>query len=170
MYLALDPGNRSSGSLPSGGTIPVANTLPDVNPDEVLSALDSDTRAYLTILLTSGGQAFEDSPGHKGQTSNDLRQTFKRFDPINRDLARLMTALATRRHNVSHVVHNFRLIAQQLASTDGTLGRFVESSNVNFRAFANQDASLRSALALLPGTLAVTNTTLQKADTLGQKI
>ena len=38
MYLALDPGTRKAGALPSGGTIPVSNTLPDVNPDEILAA------------------------------------------------------------------------------------------------------------------------------------
>jgi phospholipid/cholesterol/gamma-HCH transport system substrate-binding protein len=168
MYLALDPGTQAAGALPSGGTIPVANTLPDVNPDEVLSSLDSDTRAYLTILLTAGGQAFTDPPGHAGQSSADLRQTLKRFEPTNRDLDRIMTGLAARRRNVSHVIHNFRLISDELGRTDGTLGRFVESANVNFRAFAGQDANLRTALGLLPGTLDVANTTLQKADNLGR--
>jgi phospholipid/cholesterol/gamma-HCH transport system substrate-binding protein len=168
MYLALDPGTRGAGALPDGGTIPVANTLPDVNPDEVLASLDSDTRAYLQILLSAGGEAFTDKPGHEGEASADLRQTLKRFEPINRDLDKVMSAIATRKRNVSRVIHNFRLISDELARTDGTLGRFVESSNVNFQAFANQDAALRDALALLPGTLDATNTTLQKADRLGK--
>ena len=38
----------------------VANTLPDVNADEVLSSLDADTRAYLRILLNAGGTALRD--------------------------------------------------------------------------------------------------------------
>ena len=168
MFLELDPGDRDSGALPDGGTIPVANTLPDVNPDEVLSSLDADTRAYLVILLTAGGEAFTDRPGHEGETANDLRQTFKRFDPINRNLAAISSAVAARRRNVRRVIHNFRLISDELASTDGTLGRFVESSNVNFRAFARQDTALREAIALLPGTLEAANTGLQKADQLGQ--
>src|SRR6476620_10173649 len=87
MYLALDPGTRDAGALPSGGTVPVANTLPDVNPDEVLASLDADTRDYLTILLAAGGQAFTDRPGHPGETAAALRQTFKRFEPINHNLA-----------------------------------------------------------------------------------
>jgi phospholipid/cholesterol/gamma-HCH transport system substrate-binding protein len=167
MYLALDPGTRDAGSLPSGGTIPVANTLPDVNPDEILASLDSDTRAYLQILLSAGGQAFTDKPGQKGQASADLRQTFKRIEPINRDLDKIMSQLATRKHNVSRVIHNFRLITDELGRTDGTLGRFVESSNSNFQAFANQDVNLRAALGLLPDTLKVADSTLQKAQKLG---
>jgi len=167
MYLALDPGTRAAGALPSGGTIPVSNTLPDVNPDEVLASLDADTRAYLEILLGAGGQAFTDKPGHEGETSAALRQDFKRFEPTNRDLAKIMGQLATRRHNISHVIHNFRLITDELNHTDGTLGRFVESSNANFQAFANQDANLRAALGLLPDTLTTTRDTLEKVDKLG---
>jgi phospholipid/cholesterol/gamma-HCH transport system substrate-binding protein len=168
MYLALDPGTKDAGALPSGGTIPVANTLPDVNPDEVLASLDADTRDYLTILLSAGGQAFTDRPGHPGEAAANLRQTFKRFEPTNRDLAAIMSQIAQRKRNVSHVIHNFRLITDELAKTDGTLGRFVESSNVNFKAFAAQDANLRQALGLLPGTLQVAQTTLAKADKLGR--
>jgi phospholipid/cholesterol/gamma-HCH transport system substrate-binding protein len=78
-----------------------------------------------------------------------------------------MSQLATRKQNIRHVTHNFRLITEELANTDGTLGRFVESSNANFQAFAHQDANLRAALGLLPGTLQVTNNTLQKANKLG---
>jgi phospholipid/cholesterol/gamma-HCH transport system substrate-binding protein len=168
MFLALDPGTRDAGALPSGGTIPVANTLPDVNPDEILASLDSDTRAYVEILLNAGGQAFTDKPGHAGQASADLRQTFKRIEPTNRDLDKIMSQLATRKRNVSQVIHNFRLITDELGRTDGTLGRFVESSNANFQAFANQDVNLREALGLLPDTLKVTDATLQKADKLGR--
>src|SRR4051812_33105131 len=167
MYLALDPGTRGAGALPSGGTVPVSNTLPDVNPDEVLASLDADTRSYLQILLSAGGQAFTDKPGHEGEAAANLRQTFKRFEPTNRDLAAIMSQLATRKDAVRHVMHNFGVLARELADTDGTLGRFVESSNANFRAFANQDAALREALGLLPDTLNVTNETLKKADKLG---
>jgi phospholipid/cholesterol/gamma-HCH transport system substrate-binding protein len=167
MFLALDPGTKDAGALPSGGTIPVANTLPDVNPDEVLSSLDADTRDYLQILLSAGGEAFTDKPGHEGQASADLRQTFKRFEPTNRDLAAIMSQISQRKRNVRRVIHNFRLITDELARTDGTLGRFVESSNENFAAFAAQDANLREALGLLPDTLQVTERTLGKADKLG---
>lgn len=170
MYLSLDPGTKAAGALPDGGVVPASNTLPDVNPDEVLSVLDSDTRAYLQILLGAGGQAFTDKPGVKQSAAADLRETFKRFEPTNRDLEKLTGLLAERRGHIRRVVHNFRLITEELADTDGTLGKFVESANANFQAFANQDSSLRAALGLLPGTLTTTRDTLRKADTLGKKL
>ena len=36
--------------------IPISQTLPDVNLDEILAALDSDTRDYLLLLLNDGAQ------------------------------------------------------------------------------------------------------------------
>ena len=44
MYLELDPGNAKAGRLAKGRSVPLARTLPDVNPDEFLAALDGDTQ------------------------------------------------------------------------------------------------------------------------------
>ena len=57
MVVELDARARPRpGRLPEGGTIPVSQTLPDVNLDEILAALDADTRDYLTLLLNDGGR------------------------------------------------------------------------------------------------------------------
>jgi len=133
----------------------------------VLASLDNDTRSYLEILLGAGGEAFTDRPGHAGETSAALRQDFKRFEPINRDLAAIMGQLSKRRKNIARVIHNFRLVTEELDGTDGELGRFVVQANANFKAFANQDAALREALALLPDTLTTTADALKKVDKLG---
>ena len=60
MYLSLDPGTADAGSVPDGGTLPVANTAPDVNVEEILASLDADTRNYLLLLLGGGAQLFHD--------------------------------------------------------------------------------------------------------------
>jgi phospholipid/cholesterol/gamma-HCH transport system substrate-binding protein len=165
MIVELDPGTRRSGALPEGATIPIQNTAPDVNLDEVLSSLDTDTRTYLQILVTSGGQAF----GQKGYTS-DLRQTFKRLAPTNRDLAKITGLLAERRPNLKRVVHNFSLITGELGKRDSQLAQFVGSANANFRALANQEANIRESLRLLPPTLTTARTTLVKADALAKQL
>jgi len=165
MIVELDPGTKSAGALEDGGTIPIQNTAPDVNLDEVLSSLDSDTRTYLEILVNSGGQAF----GKKGYTS-DLRQTFKRFEPTNRDLAKITGLLSQRRQNLSRVIHNFALLTNELGKRDNQLAQFVGSANANFRALAHQDANIRQSLQLLPPTLATTQTTLHKADAFAREL
>ena len=54
MFLELDPGTEPAGEYEEGDTVPVSSTAPDVNLDEVLEALDTDTRAYLRMLLVGG--------------------------------------------------------------------------------------------------------------------
>src|SRR5881227_4068816 len=57
MEVDIWPGDRSAGRLPAGGTIPVGQTIAPVDSDEVLSALDGDTRTWLESLMTSLSQA-----------------------------------------------------------------------------------------------------------------
>ena len=163
MYIEMDPGTRSAGAVPAGGTIPVSNTLPDVNLDEILSNLDSDTRSYLIVLLGAGAQALgtENAPA-------DLRATYKRFEPTSRYTARITRLLAQRRRALRRVIHNFQLVTSAVALRDHQLTQFVDSSNANFQAIASQDQKLEETLQLLPGTLSTANTVLPKLDDLAK--
>ena len=48
------PGNGQR--LPRDGRIGVEGTAPDVDPDEILAALDADTRPYLKLLVAGAGK------------------------------------------------------------------------------------------------------------------
>ena len=172
MILALDPGTESAGEVSEGGRITVGNTLPDVNPDEVLASLDGDTRAYLQILLNAGGNAFRDDNLSAGQqtASADLRETFKRFEPTARDGEKFTKKLIERRKNIRRVIHNFQELSTALGAKDKQLAAFVDSSNKNFEAFAQEEGSLREALQLFPGTLSQTATTLQHTNSLAKEL
>jgi phospholipid/cholesterol/gamma-HCH transport system substrate-binding protein len=168
MYLALDPGAKEAGAVPSGGMLPVGNTRPDVDVDQILGSLDADTRDYLLLLLSGGAQAFHD-PGAQGSTPSpaavaDLRGTFKRFAPLNRDTETFTQLLAQRQANISHAIHNLQLVTRSVGGVNGRLTSLIESSNTNFSAISSQDANLQSALTLLPGTLSQANQTLGKVQ------
>jgi phospholipid/cholesterol/gamma-HCH transport system substrate-binding protein len=165
MIIEMDPGTPQAGEFKEGETIPVAQTSPDVNLDEILSALDADTRSYLAVLINAGGQAFE-----KDGNSAALRETFKRFEPTARDVRRINAQLSERRRNVRRVIHNFRLLTEELGDKDTQLAEFVDSSNANFEALAQQDANLRDTLRELPPTLQQAETTLGKATTLANEL
>jgi phospholipid/cholesterol/gamma-HCH transport system substrate-binding protein len=165
MYIELMPGSRSAGEVKEGDTLPVSNSLPDVNFDEILAELDTDTRQYLQILINAGGEAF----GTKGYSA-DLRETFKRFEPTARYAARITGELSKRRRSVKRVIHNFQLLSTELAKKDDQLAALVDSSNANFQAFANQDRNLRAALRQLPGTLETARSALGKADALADEL
>jgi phospholipid/cholesterol/gamma-HCH transport system substrate-binding protein len=164
MIIELDPGDSSSGAeLKSGATIPVSNSLPNVNPDEFLSTLDGDTRDYLRLLL--GGAA----EGLRGQGKN-LSATFRRFEPTGRDLAKINGLLAKRRDNLARVIHNFQLLSTELGKRDDQLAKFVDSSNAVFQTFAQQDANIRDTISLLPDALSATQEALSKTDSLAKDL
>jgi phospholipid/cholesterol/gamma-HCH transport system substrate-binding protein len=175
MYLALDPGNRRAGELPEGGRVRVANTLPDVNSDEFLAQLDTDTRAYLQILLNAGGTTFDDKvtgadKRYEQTAAQDLREVFKRFEPTARDGKKITRLLIARRQNIRRVIHNFQEFSTALATRDKQLAALVDSANANFETFASEEASLRQALRLFPGALDQTEQTLRKTASLAAEL
>ena len=165
MVAELTPGHPSAGRLPENGTIPISQTLPDVNLDEILSSLDADTRDYLQLLLNDGAQALG-SPA-KGR---QLAAAVRRIDPTAKYAKEINQGLAQRRANIARVVHNFSLLTGELGRSDTQLGNFVENTNAVFASLSQQDASLRGILEKLPGTLTTTQTTLGKVDSLARQL
>ena len=165
MVLELDPGTSSSGAeLKSGATIPVSNTLPDVNLDEVLAGLDADSRDYLQLLVAAGGEGLGGNNGRK------LASVLRRFDPTARDLERATSLVSQRRQNLRRVVHNFQLLATALGKHDKQLSQFVVNSNGVFKRFAAQNQNLGQTVSLLPAALSAANTALVKTDRLARTL
>jgi phospholipid/cholesterol/gamma-HCH transport system substrate-binding protein len=163
MIIELSPGNPNSGRLKSGGTIPIQNTLPDINPDEILASLDGDTRSYLRLLLAGGAQGL-----HNNQAQ--LAAVFKRFEPTARDVAKITTLLSQRQANLRRVIHNFQLLSTELSTRDSSISAFIVSNNAVFQHLANQDANLQATLQLLPPTLVQANSALAKTGRLANAL
>jgi phospholipid/cholesterol/gamma-HCH transport system substrate-binding protein len=168
MYLALDPGTRSAGAMPAGGTLGIASTQPDIDVDQILDSLDSDTRAYLLLLLSGGAQAFN---GHgatgsrpSASTAATLAAVFKRFGPLDRSTLSFTKLLATRSSSLRGAIHNLDLVASSLGSVDTQLASLVRQSNTNFAAISSQDEALEQGLSLLPGALKQTGSTLNSVQ------
>ncbi len=157
MYLELDPGSKSAGAMPAGGTIGPANTNPDVDVSQILSSLDADTRNYLLLLLSGGAQIFQNPGSTRTLPSRAavaaLRGTLKRFAPLDRDTRTLTSLLAERRGNISRAIHNFNLVVGALGGVDRQFASLISSSDTNFSAISAEDAQLETALTLFPGTL-----------------
>jgi phospholipid/cholesterol/gamma-HCH transport system substrate-binding protein len=147
MILQVTPGTRAAGVLKADDTIPVSSTLPDVNLDELLASLDTDTRDALVALVQGAGE------GLRGQ-GGTLGSVFRRFDPTMRELRAINGELVKRRAAIRRVVTNFSRISQALASHKRDLTRFVASSNQVFGALASEQAGVRASLRELPPTLA----------------
>ena len=157
VFVELDPGDKSAGEFDEGSTISVANTEPQVDLDQILEGLDGDTQAYLRLLFVGGGQ------GLKGR-AKDLGNVLGGLGPINRELAQLNGAVAQRRTNLAHLVHNFNVLTKSVGDNGDQLAQLVDSSNAALGAIADQDLNVRKAVSLLPGTLSTAKTTLGKVS------
>jgi len=160
MTIEIDPGQKGS-EVQEGSTVPLADTEPNVNPDQILASLDGDTQSFLQLLLQGGAQGLY---GHSEQLSAGLR----RLDPTVRDIARINSALVKRRQNLRHVITDFGKLSDALGKRDTQLARFVRSSNTVFGSFAKEQNAIRETLQEFPPTLQQTQSTLTSANRFAQ--
>ena len=164
MFIQLDPGTEDAPVAKENWTIPVDSTSPDVNPDEVLSTLDADTRDYLRLLISDAGR------GLKGR-SGDLRDLFRRFEPTHKDLAAVNGAIAERRTNLRRLISSLNQLNGELARHGKDVSSLVSASSAVMRAFASEEQNVSAAVSELPSTLQQTTTSLGQvqrfADVLG---
>jgi phospholipid/cholesterol/gamma-HCH transport system substrate-binding protein len=161
MFIELDPGSSSTPLAKEGWTLPVRNTLPDVNPDEVYSALDADTRDYLKLLVNGGGR------GLKGR-GRDLQEVFARFEPTNRDIARVTSQVEKRKANLRRLINSLQRLNTELASRDDDLSELVSASATVFRAFASENENISEAVRRFPSALRQTTSTLGRVQTFAE--
>ena len=164
MFLELDPGtnydpNSNDDEFQNGGTIPVANTAPDTNVDEILAALDGDTQAYLRLMLVGGGQ------GLNGR-GKDLGKLLGSLGPINRGLARLNTEVAKRKDNLARLIHNMNLLWGRVGEDGQGIEQLVSASDQALGAIASQAPDVQRTVSLLGPTLRTTRVALTKTDQL----
>lgn len=163
MTLAVDPGDPKSPAAKEGFVIPASSTMPDVNLDEFLAALDSDTRDHLQLLL--GGAA----EGLKGRDM-DLAELFRRFGPTARDLRRVNEAVAVEREGLKDSINGLALLTEAVAAKDDDVAELVDSSAAVFEAFASEDRNVSATVDKLPGALQETTRTLGDVRTFADEL
>ena len=163
MYVQVFPGEDPT-PVKEGFTIPIANSLTDVDLDEILSELDARTRDYLTLLANGAGE------GLRGK-GDDLARTLERYGPTVRDLGRVNREVAKERIALRRLVTSLAQINGELAERPEDLSRLVSTGSTTLRAFASEDDNLRDATGELAPTLQTATATLNAvkpfADELG---
>jgi phospholipid/cholesterol/gamma-HCH transport system substrate-binding protein len=153
LVVELDPGHPPARALHDGGTIPVGQTTSQVELDELWAALDTDTRQYFSALVAGLGR------GLHGR-GNDFRAVFKNLGPTAQELQPVMHALAQRRIELRHAVHNLAAVTSAAGTQDRQLARSIVDANVTLQTIGAQQAALRASLVRLPPTLAALRTSL----------
>lgn len=162
MFIELQPGRRGR-PVPDGWTVPVEHTEPDVNTDEVLAALDGDTRDYVRLLLHDLGTGLDG----RGATLGEL---LRRLEPTHRDLARVSTAVAVRQASLRRLVGHLGRTTAVLRSRDGELARLVDRSSKVFTALGAHDRQITRTVSKLPAALESTTTALARVRRLADAI
>ncbi len=153
MQVNLVPGGRPAHALSDGGTIPVGQTTTPVDSDDLLNALDTDTRTWFVSLLSGLDR------GTQGR-GRDLNAIFRSLGPTMEQVRQVGDVLAARRRQVKRLVTNLSLLSRAAGAKDREIATVVEAGNGMLGALADQDVALRSSVAQLPPTLRTVRRTL----------
>lgn len=163
MFLDVDPGTKKAPLAREGWTMPVSNTLPDVNPDQIYEGLDADVRDHVRMLLAGA------SRGLDGR-ADDLRAVLRRYEPTHRNLARLNGAVKLRRRELRRLVTSLARFNEELAGGEDDLAEVIGESAKVFRALASERDGVRDTVRELPDALRATRLALVEADRLARVI
>ena len=163
-FVDLQPGTPTSPTVSSGYTVPITQTSDPVQLDQVLDALNTDTRANLQTLLVEFGSALtrkptaaqdaEQNPAVHGlNAAQALKKTYYDSPEALEGGAIVNQALGgVEQHDLSKLVAGTEKLTASLNVHEQQLGEWVGNFNTFLGAFAAQSSSLTAAIAQLPGT------------------
>jgi phospholipid/cholesterol/gamma-HCH transport system substrate-binding protein len=147
-FVDLTAGSPSAPELDDGDTLPVQQTATPVQLDEVLTALQSDTREDLKVLLREYGKALQGAGGR------GFNRSLPYWESAYRDSAIVAEAmLGETGHDLSGYIDHAGATAKALDRNREKLKSLVTDFHTTAAAFARQEGNLRAAVAELPNTL-----------------
>jgi len=168
-FVELQPGSPSAKVLSSGATLPITQTSDPVQLDQVLDALNTETRANLQNFLIGYGDgltrkpdaaenAEQDSELHGLTGAQALNKAYQLGAPSLRGTAVLNQAISgTVPNDLSALVAGIGKVTAALNVHEQQLGELIVNFNAFFRSFADQSTSLQTTVGELPSALAAVN-------------
>jgi phospholipid/cholesterol/gamma-HCH transport system substrate-binding protein len=149
-FVDLQPGTPSAPRLESGGTIPPSQTAFPVQFGQVLTALQSDTREDLQVLLR------ELATGYSGSGAAGFSEWVRYWEPAYRSTALVNQALLGKeRHDLSRLLDGQAKVFGALSRDEDALANLVTDLNTTVGALASQDDNLRATIPALRDVLTV---------------
>jgi virulence factor Mce-like protein len=171
-FVDLQPGTPASPKLSSGDTLPISQTAGPVQLDEVLTALQGDTRKSLqeTVVglgdaLTRRPSAADDAaadPSARGQSAAEsLNDAVDHGKPALKGTAIVSDAFqGTETHDLSKLIAGLSKTTSGLSRSETSLQDLLTNFNTTVAATASQAGNLRTSIRLLAPTLQSADTTL----------
>jgi phospholipid/cholesterol/gamma-HCH transport system substrate-binding protein len=165
-YVDLRPGTPQAGDLADRGLIPISQTGTPVQLDQVLTALQSDTRGSLQEAVRGFGTALDGRPTAAQDAEQDppvrgltgaqaLNRTLATSPRALRDTARVSGALlGPRPHDLSRTIHGLARTMHALAARQGDLAALLTDVNATMSTTAAHAADLRASVRQLGPTAA----------------
>jgi phospholipid/cholesterol/gamma-HCH transport system substrate-binding protein len=151
-YVDLDPGDRSSGTIRSGGTLP--DEAPEaVQLDQILSTLSAPRRRQVQEIL-------DDLAGGLGGRGTELNGFLGSSASLVENAAPVNAVLAGDREQVASLIDDFGSVAASLGERATAIRTLVRAALVTSRAVAARNADLRSVLAEAPSFTAQAQRTI----------
>jgi ABC-type transporter Mla subunit MlaD len=171
-FMDVQPGTPGSEKVPDGGTIPITQTSGPVQLDQVLTALQADTRKQLQVLVQGYGSALNGKPlpGEDATQDPDVRG-LTAGEALNKSLDYSAQALrgvsivnqallGERLHDLSRLIAGQQKVSAALSANDKNLKDLVTNFNTTTAAFASESGNLSTTIRLLPGVLEAARPTL----------
>jgi phospholipid/cholesterol/gamma-HCH transport system substrate-binding protein len=164
-FIDIQPGTPGSQPVKDGGTIPITQTSGPVQLDQVLTALQADTRKQLQVLIKGYGDALngkplpgedaDQDPDVKGLTAGQaLNKSLDTAPQALKGIALVNeAALGQDMHDLSRLIAGTQKVSAALSSNDKNLKDVVTNFNRTMASFAGESDSLRATIRLLPEVL-----------------
>jgi len=172
-FIDLKPGSPSSPKLETGDVIKVTRTSNPVQLDEVLSALQGDTRQDLRDLLDGLAQGLNSEPSAaddrdadpsaRGETAAEsFNDAYEDAPAALRGAAQVNEALlgTEPERDVARLLDGTAKTTGALIRNEGQLKDLITNFNTTMAAFASEEGNLRTSIRLLAPTLTNANAAL----------
>ena len=159
-FVDLHPGRPGSPELDSGATVGPAQTSAPVQYLQLLTVLQTETRADLQRLLKEYSDALR-GPGARG-----FNQAVKHWEEAWRTTSQVSDAyLGHREHDLSRLLDGQARVYGALSSNERALMELVTDLNDTVSGFARQENNLRAAIPELRDVLREGRPALASLDT-----
>jgi ABC-type transporter Mla subunit MlaD len=148
-FVDLDPGTPEAPTAPNGYVFPLQQTREPVQFGQVLTSLQSDTRANLQTLLQQYGIAvYQGGPAYN-KSITYWTPAYLYGSEVSHDM------LGTQPHDLSGWIDKAGVTNGALSAHPQNLKSLVTDLDTTAFAFARENAALQNAVAELPHTLQV---------------
>jgi phospholipid/cholesterol/gamma-HCH transport system substrate-binding protein len=164
-FVDLQPGTPATPTIDDGDTLPVSQTAGPVQLDQVLTALQRDTRTDLKRFVKSLAVALTYKPSRASDTSADpLARGESAAESLNDSIRYGSTALrgtaevtdaftGSQPHDLSKLIDGLHRTTEGLSRDQGELQQLVANLNTTLAATASESHNLGLTIRRLPTTL-----------------